>query len=283
MQASTVDTTPEPLASEDALGQTTVVIEELENGLHASQGTMLVGLIRDEVERQRVRALATAHSPALLEALTGLEHKSVAVCERDFKGQSTLTRLTDLPSYVDIVAKGGLGRAAVADRLRSVGQPKDPKAVLEDILGARWRDEGDVHRHLSALRTCPGAGQDPTGRSGPGGVRAAGRRRRAFRPSDHGRDRDRKPHRPAQGARREAAERLVHLLRAAMTGEVPFVLNQVAWDDVFLDALCEGDSTHQSFVDLAGNGLMGAGDLAILVERDQFVAASAFSGSDVRV
>lgn len=87
----------------------------------------------------------------------------------------------------------------------------------------------------------------------------------------------------AQGARREAAERLVHLLRAAMTGEVPFVLNQVAWDDVFLDALCEGDSTHQSFVDLAGNGLMGAGDLAILVERDQFVAASAFSGSDVRV
>lgn len=135
MQAPTVDTMPEPLASEDALGQTTVVIEELENGLHASQATMLVGLVRDEVERRRVRALATAHSPALLDALTGDEHKNVVVCQRDRDGRSTLTRLVDLPGYVDIVAKGGLGRAAVADRLRSVDQPRDPRAVLNEILG----------------------------------------------------------------------------------------------------------------------------------------------------
>src|SRR5947209_426681 len=46
MQAPTVETMTEPLASEDALGQTMVVIEELENGLHASQASMLVGLIR---------------------------------------------------------------------------------------------------------------------------------------------------------------------------------------------------------------------------------------------
>jgi len=137
MQAPTVDTMPEPLASEDALGQTTVVIEELENGLHASQATMLVGLIRDEVERRRVRALATAHSPALLDALTGDEHKNVVVCQRDRDGRSTLTRLVDLPNYVEVVAMGGLGRAAEADRLRSREQTEDPLAVLDEILGGR--------------------------------------------------------------------------------------------------------------------------------------------------
>jgi len=136
MQAPTVDTMPAPLASEDALGQTTVVIEELENGLHASQAAMLVGLIRDEVARRRVRAVATAHSPALLDALTGDEHRSVVVCQRDPSGRSTLASLVDLPNYWRIAAKGGLGQAAVEDRLRAEEDEDvgDPVEVLEQIL-----------------------------------------------------------------------------------------------------------------------------------------------------
>jgi len=137
MQAPTVDTMPEPLASEDALGQTTVVIEELENGLHASQASMLVGLIRDEVKRRRVRALATAHSPALLDALTGDEHRNVVVCQRDAEGRSTLARLVDLPNYWRIAAMGGLGRAAEADALRSQEDAEDPVRTIEEILGPR--------------------------------------------------------------------------------------------------------------------------------------------------
>jgi predicted ATPase len=135
LQSPTIDTAPEPLASEDALGQTTLVIEELENGLHASQAQLLVGLVRDEVHRRRVRALATAHSPALLDALTGDEHASVVVCERDGSGRSTLRRLVDLPNYVDIVAAGTLGRAAEGDRLRSAPVPtRSPSDVLAEIL-----------------------------------------------------------------------------------------------------------------------------------------------------
>jgi predicted ATPase len=136
MQAPTVDTMPEPLASEDALGQTTVVIEELENGLHASQASMLVGLIRDEVKRRRVRAVATAHSPALLDALTGDEHRSVVVCQRDPSGRSSLARLVDLPNYVDVVAAGGLGRAAEADRLRREEGRGDPAGLIDRLFGA---------------------------------------------------------------------------------------------------------------------------------------------------
>ena len=135
MQVPTIDTTPEPLASEDAAGQTMVVIEELENGLHASQASMLIGLIRDEVKRRRVRALATAHSPALLDALSGEEHGSVVVCQRGKDGASTLTRLVDLPNYLDIVAGGGLGNAAEHDRLRLREPARDPVDVLNEILG----------------------------------------------------------------------------------------------------------------------------------------------------
>ena len=139
LQTPTVDTVPEPLASEDALGQTTMVIEELENGLHASQAQLLVGLVRDEVSGRRVRALATAHSPALLDALSGREHRSVVVCQRDRNGRSTLQRLADLPNYVDIVAAGTLGRSVERDRLRerevSTQSPSEAIAQIFEAPG----------------------------------------------------------------------------------------------------------------------------------------------------
>lgn len=135
LQAPTIDTAPERLASEDALGQTTLVIEELENGLHASQAQLLIGLIREEVRRRRVRVLATAHSPALLDALSGDEHRSVVVCQRDGESRSSLHRLVELSDYVGVVARG-LGRSAVADRLRQTPPPSQtPSQALAEILG----------------------------------------------------------------------------------------------------------------------------------------------------
>lgn len=87
----------------------------------------------------------------------------------------------------------------------------------------------------------------------------------------------------AKGDRRGAAERLDVVIQAAAAGRPPFRPNLVEWGPGFLGALCEGDSTNQSFVDLAGNGLMGAGDVAILVERDRFVEQSSFSRADVGI
>jgi predicted ATPase len=137
MQAPGLDTMPEPLAAEDAAGQTTLVIEELENGLHASQAGTLIGLIREQVRSRRIRALATAHSPALLDALTGDEHRNVVVCQRRADGWSTLHRLVDLPDYARVVASGGLGSAAVADRLRVKGEGRPAREVLDEIFGGR--------------------------------------------------------------------------------------------------------------------------------------------------
>jgi hypothetical protein len=80
----------------------------------------------------------------------------------------------------------------------------------------------------------------------------------------------------AQSGSRAAAERFVSLLRTSGEERSPFVVHRVGWDDEFLDELCAGNATKESFVDLAGSGRMGAGDVAILVERDRFKSASAY-------
>ena len=87
----------------------------------------------------------------------------------------------------------------------------------------------------------------------------------------------------ASGDRRAAATRLVDWLRRAVEGRPPLVLDQVTWDDAFLADLCAGDATSQPLVDLVGNGQMGTGDVAILVERDRFVSRSAFSRNEVPI
>jgi hypothetical protein len=83
------------------------------------------------------------------------------------------------------------------------------------------------------------------------------------------------------GDRRAAADRFCKLLEAARSGESPFAVHEPSWDDAFLSELCGGNATGEPFVDLAGSGRMGAGDVAILVERDRFRAGSAYIDVDI--
>ena len=76
------------------------------------------------------------------------------------------------------------------------------------------------------------------------------------------------------GDRRGAAGRFSGFLKSVVDGTVPWVVNDVEWGPQFLDRFLAGGSTGQSFIDLAGNGLMGGGDVAILVERDDLSARS---------
>lgn len=78
------------------------------------------------------------------------------------------------------------------------------------------------------------------------------------------------------GDRRAAAERFVGFLAAAGASESPFTVHRLGWDDEFLRELCAGNATGQPFIDLA-NARMGAGDVAILVERDRFKRDSAYT------
>lgn len=139
LQAPAQEADPETASPEGlATGQTTLVIEELENGLHASQTARLVAAIRDEVKQRSIRALATAHSPAALDSLGPDEHQGVVICQREEHGRSVLHRLVELPGYVEIVARGGLGRAAVADALRARPEAgSSASSVLDEVLGGR--------------------------------------------------------------------------------------------------------------------------------------------------
>lgn len=87
----------------------------------------------------------------------------------------------------------------------------------------------------------------------------------------------------ATGDRRAAAKRFDDLLRSALAGRDPFVLRELLWDATFLNQVLAGDSTGDDFVELAGSGRFGVGDVSILVERDLFVSQSNYDRSQVRI
>lgn len=71
-------------------------------------------------------------------------------------------------------------------------------------------------------------------------------------------------------ARRACAERFVKLLRATAGGDLPWVLHAVAWNDVMLNTLCDGTPRTGPFIELAAAGMLGTGDLSILVESEMY-------------
>lgn len=120
-------------AADSDSGGRLLVVEEIENGLHPSQATVLLNRLKESSDV--VHTLATTHSPAILDALEGRDHKSVVVCSRGSDGWSQATSLTDFPDYFEVAGRGPLGTAAVRDRLRpSEGPVKSPRSLV-DVLG----------------------------------------------------------------------------------------------------------------------------------------------------
>lgn len=113
-----------------------LVIEELENGLHASQAAEVLDLVREARAESGTQVLATTHSPALLSALDASDHEGVVVCWRDREtGRSRLTRLTDLPGYPAAMAAGSLGDVVTGGRLRVRDQGDPDYSEFNRLLG----------------------------------------------------------------------------------------------------------------------------------------------------
>ncbi|MCX4764342.1 AAA family ATPase [Streptomyces sp. NBC_01275] len=127
-----------PDADDEALGwaQRHLVIEEIENGLYPTQAARVLHLMKEESQHRRIDVLFTTHSPALLNSLTAEDHSGVVVCTRDPEsGESRLTRLTELPGYVDLLAAGDLGDAVSKGRLPDALRPRDTGVdTVEDFL-----------------------------------------------------------------------------------------------------------------------------------------------------
>jgi len=127
----------EPGAQEQA-GALMLVIEELENGLHPSQAAGLLRLIGEQASAQGFQVVLTTHSPALLDALSGQQHRGVIVLRRDrTTGLSTASRLVDLPGYLRLLSAMPLGAAVTAGRLGEAAQeaPAVDDAELNRVLG----------------------------------------------------------------------------------------------------------------------------------------------------
>lgn len=108
--------------SRDASGEASLilVIEELENGLHPAQASRLLSLLRQAVHRRGFQVVATTHSPALLDGLTGDEHAGVLVVDRIGSARSSRIRsLIDIPGYAATMARGSLGESVTSNRLTS--------------------------------------------------------------------------------------------------------------------------------------------------------------------
>jgi hypothetical protein len=81
--------------------------------------------------------------------------------------------------------------------------------------------------------------------------------------------------------RRQAAEAFVRILREAANDVSPWAIHSAVWDAEFVLQLCAGSITNISFEHLAAARQLGAGDVGILVEREQFRGRSPFR--DVRI
>ncbi|MDT3396954.1 AAA family ATPase [Streptomyces sp. B1866] len=128
---------PAPDGGEGApAAQRLLVVEEIENGLYPTQAAGVLRLMKEESQRRRIGILFTTHSPALLNSLTADDHAGVVVCARDPEtGESRLTRLVDLPGYVELFAAGDLGDAVTKDRLPAATRPRaETTQGIEDFL-----------------------------------------------------------------------------------------------------------------------------------------------------
>jgi predicted ATPase len=126
----------------------TVVVEEIDNGVHPSRAKTLLANIEKVAREQKLVVLLTSHNPALLDALPPSAIPDVVFCYRDPRqGDSRLARLSELPDYPELVAQGPLGRLVtqgIVDRF--IKTAKQPDEKLQSTLA--WID--DLEKKSSA-------------------------------------------------------------------------------------------------------------------------------------
>lgn len=129
----------------------TVVIEEIDNGVHPSRAALLLDNIKRAATERSLKVLLTTHNPALLDALPVECIPDVVACYRDpEEGDSRLIRLEDLGNYPELVAQGPLGRLVtqgILDRMLKDPNRDNPQERVEQNL--RWLQEFERSAHES--------------------------------------------------------------------------------------------------------------------------------------
>ena len=83
-----------------------ILMEEIENGVHASRARLLLELLRSQSVAATTQVVATTHSATLLDWLGEEDYKTTFVCKRDEEtGESRICALADVPHFGDVVKK----------------------------------------------------------------------------------------------------------------------------------------------------------------------------------
>lgn len=91
-------------------GDSLLIIEDIDDGVHPSRLGHMLELIRHHAEQQNISVLVTTHNPALLDALPDSEIRHVVACYRDpEQGDSRLIELGQLHEFPALAARGPLG------------------------------------------------------------------------------------------------------------------------------------------------------------------------------
>lgn len=114
----------------------TVVMEEIDNGIHPSRANALLKSVEAIAEERKLAVLITSHNPAMLDAIPVNSIPDVVFCYRDpEEGDSRLLSLADLPNYPELIAQGPLGKLVTQGILdRMVKSAKSPDEQRQSAL-----------------------------------------------------------------------------------------------------------------------------------------------------
>ena len=126
-----------------------VVIEEIDNGVHPSRAKQLVDQLYRIAEARDLQIVVTTHNPALMDAIPSAEQQNVLCCYRNRETKvSEIRRLGDMPTFLDLLAQGALGRSATTDDLEGwVTDKRSAKELVaerKDWLANFLAENGDA-------------------------------------------------------------------------------------------------------------------------------------------
>lgn len=123
----------------------TVVIEEVDNGVHPSRAKQLLKTMREQATKRNIRLLLSTHNPALMDALPDEALADVVFCYRDpTKGDSRLLRLSDLQDYPGLVSQGPLGELVTNGIIdRFIKSPITPEQKKKNALDWITKMQGE--------------------------------------------------------------------------------------------------------------------------------------------
>ena len=114
----------------------TVIIEEVDNGVHPSRAKQLLATMLKHAQQRKVHLLLSTHNPALMDALPDAALDHVVFCYRDKNsGDSRLIRLSDLNDYPGLLSQGPLGELVthgIVDRF--VKSPISPQIKRKNAM-----------------------------------------------------------------------------------------------------------------------------------------------------